>query len=234
MERSGSSQRGTARQGPGAAYEVVLFDLDGTLIDPRLAITGSVQYALAQFGIAVDDLDLLLPFIGPPLIDSFERYYGFNHAQARDAVEAYRVAFRERGLSNNEPYPGIDRLLEDLHARGVTMAIATSKPTVFAEEIARTLGFSPWFEMIAGSNLDHTRVAKHEVIAHVLDQRPHFRERAIVMVGDREHDIVGARAHGIDTIAVAYGYGSRQEFDIAAPIAVAETVEHLGELLGAW
>lgn len=114
------------------------------------------------------------------------------------------------------------------------MAIATSKATVFAEDIAETLGFSRWFDLIAGSNLDHTRVAKHEVIAHVLDERPHYRERSIVMVGDREHDVFGARAHGIDTIAVAYGYGSRQEIDSAAPIAVAETVEHLGELLGVW
>jgi phosphoglycolate phosphatase len=220
--------------GLSSGYEVVLFDLDGTLIDPRLAITGSVQYALAQLGIVVDDLDRLLPFIGPPLVESFQRYYGLSHAQAIEAVQAYRHAFRERGMAHNQPYPGIDRLLADLHARGVAMAIATSKATVFAEEIAATLGFARWFEMIAGSNLDHTRVAKHEVIAHVLEQRPHYRERSIVMVGDREHDIFGARAHGIDTIAVAYGYGSRQEFDAAAPIAVAETVKHLGELLGAW
>ena len=101
-------------------------------------------------------------------------------------------------------------------------------------EILAALGFSRWFDLIAGSNLDHTRVAKQEVIAHVLAERPQYRERSIVMVGDREHDIFGARAHGIETIAVAYGYGSTEEFQAASPLAVAETVEHLGELLGVW
>jgi phosphoglycolate phosphatase len=217
-----------------AAFDVVLFDLDGTLIDPRLAITGSVQYALARQGIIVEDLDLLLPFIGPPLIESFQRYFGFDLERAIEAVEAYRHAFREWGMTHNHPYPGIDRLLQDLNERGVSLAIATSKSTDFAEEIAGTLGFDRWFDLIAGSNLNHTRVAKHEVIAHVLDERPHYRERSIVMVGDREHDIFGARAHGIATIAVAYGYGSRDEFAAASPLAVAESVEHLGALLGIW
>jgi phosphoglycolate phosphatase len=217
-----------------AAYDVVLFDLDGTLIDPRLAITGSVQYALARHGIIVDDLDLLLPFIGPPLIESFQRYYGLNLVRATEAVEAYRHAFRERGMAHNHPYSGIERLLQDLSQAGVLLAIATSKSTVFAEEITDMLGFSRWFDLIAGSNLDHTRVAKQEVITHVLAERPHYRERSIVMVGDREHDIFGARAHGMDTIAVAYGYGSIDELEAAAPIAVAESVEQLGELLGVW
>ena len=218
-----------------AAYDVVLFDLDGTLIDPRLAITGSVQYALAEQGIKVSDPDDLLPFIGPPLIESFQRYYGLDLAQAVEAVEAYRFAFREWGMAHNRPYPGIEQLLQALVGSGATLAIATSKATLFAEEILhRSVGFGRYFDLIVGSNLDHTRVAKQEVIAHVLAERPRYRERSIIMVGDREHDIHGARAHGIGTIAVAYGYGSLEEFAAASPLAVAQSVEHLGQLLGVW
>ncbi len=228
------SSRCKQNDGHRAAYETVLFDLDGTLIDPRLAITGSVQYALAEQGIRVEDPDLLLPFIGPPLIESFQRYYGLDLAQAVRAVEDYRFAFREWGMAHNQPYPGAAQLLRALHARGVVLTIATSKATPFAEAILDMLGFSRYFDLIVGSNLDHTRVAKQEVIAYLLAERPEIRERSAIMVGDREHDVFGARANGIDTIAVAYGYGTPEELAAAAPLTIAESVEHLGALLGVW
>lgn len=231
-DRTNYSSRREQDDGHRAAYETVLFDLDGTLIDPRLAITGSVQFALAEQGINVEDPDLLLPFIGPPLIESFQRYYGLDLAQAVRAVEDYRFAFSEWGMAHNQPYPGIELLIQTLHERNVLLAIATSKSTPFEETILDTLGFSRYFDLIVGSNLDHTRVAKQEVIAFLLAERPHIQDRSVIMVGDREHDVLGARANGIDTIAVAYGYGSPEELKAAAPLAIAESVEQLGTLLG--
>ena len=217
-----------------ATYDTVLFDLDGTLIDPRIAITHSVHYALVQFGIDDVDPDDLLPFIGPPLLDSFERHYGLRGDDGKQAVEHYRTRFSELGPSANTPYPGIEELLQSLHADGVRLAIATSKPTVFASEIVVTLGFDRWLDLVVGSNLDHTRVAKAEVIAHVLDERPQIREGSVIMVGDREHDVIGARSHGIETIGATWGYGAAGELERAGAGWLAADIDELGSLLGAW
>ena len=215
-------------------YQTVLFDLDGTLIDPRRAITHSVHYALTQFGFGETHPDELLAFIGPPLLDSFDRYFGLQGIDGKRAVEAYRERFSELGPSANIPYEGVEALLQALHGRGVRMAIATSKPTVFAEEIASAFGFDRWIDLVAGSNLDHTRVAKAEVIAYVLEERPHIRSGSAIMVGDREHDVFGARAHGIGTIGATWGYGAPGELERAGADMLASDITELGTLLGAW
>jgi phosphoglycolate phosphatase len=209
-----------------------MFDLDGTLTDPKVGITASVQHALRKFGIEVSDRDTLVPFIGPPLIESFERYYGFSHEQAIEAVAGYREYFSVTGLLENELYPGIPELLARLHERGIALAVATSKPTVFAEQIVEHFGIAPYFEVIVGSNLDHTRVAKAEVIEYLRAEHVPFQTEQIVMVGDREHDIFGAKAHGLSAIGVAYGYGTSAELEVAGAIGVAATVDELGDLLG--
>lgn len=216
------------------AYQTILFDLDGTLIDPRTAITHSVHFALEQSGINDTHPDDLLAFIGPPLLDSFERFFGLRGDDGKRAVEAYRERFSQLGPFANRLYEGIDQLLETLHERGVTMAIATSKPTVFAEEIATAFGLDPWIDLVVGSNLDHTRVAKAEVIDHVLQERPHIRSGSVIMVGDREHDVFGARAHDIGTIGATWGYGAPGELERAGADHLANDIEHLGSLLGAW
>jgi phosphoglycolate phosphatase len=216
------------------SYQTVLFDLDGTLIDPRAAITHSVHYALGQSGIGDTHPDELLAFIGPPLLDSFERYFGLTGEDGKRAVDAYRERFSELGPLANKLYEGVDQLLQSLRGGGVTMVIATSKPTVFAEEIAMAFGLDRWLDLVVGSNLDHTRVAKAEVIGHVLLELPHIRSGSVIMVGDREHDVIGARAHNIGTIGVRWGYSGPGELEHAGADHLANDIEHLGSLLGAW
>jgi phosphoglycolate phosphatase len=212
-------------------YHAVLFDLDGTLTDPRVGITRCVQLALSRSGIEVADPDALTPYIGPPLLESFDRIHGLDRERGLLAIGHYRERFAEVGWRENELYPGIPELLADLHAAGTILIIATSKPTVFAEQIVTHFGLAPYIDLIAGSNLDNTRVAKAEVIAHVLAERPGIADRKLVMVGDREHDIIGARHHGLDAIGVAYGYGGVAELQSAGASAIAQTVEELGTLL---
>ncbi|ABZ83008.1 haloacid dehalogenase-like hydrolase [Heliomicrobium modesticaldum Ice1] len=212
-------------------YELILFDLDGTLTDPKTGITKSVQYALSKYGIIVEDLDSLIPFIGPPLIESFQRFYGFDESQARRAVDFYREYFSVTGLYENALFPGIPELLARLSAAGKRLAVATSKPTCFAEQILRHFGIDCYFDHIVGSNLDGTRCAKSEVVAAALALFPRVDRRRVIMVGDREHDIIGAKANGIASMAVSYGYGSLEELEAAGPGQIAGSVEVIEPLL---
>lgn len=208
----------------------ILFDLDGTLTDPMTGITKSVQYALAHYGIKVDDLRELLGFIGPPLKGSFEQFYGFSDAQATEAVEIYREYFSQTGLFENEIYPGIPELLKSLTAQGKKLYLATSKPTVFATQILDHFSISQYFSFVGGSLLSGERVEKDDVIRYVLEENKIDKETA-VMIGDRRFDIEGAKACGLSAIGVLYGYGDRSEFLQAD--AVAETVAELSALLDA-
>jgi phosphoglycolate phosphatase len=212
-------------------YQTILFDLDGTLSDPKFGITSSVQYALAKFGIVEDDLDRLEPFIGPPLAVSFAQVYGFDEEQTKQAIAYYRERFVERGMFENVLYAEIPALLARLKAQGKTLCVATSKPTVFAEQILQHFEIASFFDFVAGSNLDGTRVDKTEVIEAVLAAYPHLSKGDMVMIGDRKHDLIGARNTGLDSIGVLYGYGSLAELQAEQPTHLAETVEALGELL---
>ncbi|VBB06749.1 Hypothetical protein LUCI_1985 [Lucifera butyrica] len=212
-------------------YEVILFDLDGTLIDPKEGITKSVHYALEKFGIAVHDLDELTPFIGPPLTDSFEEYYGFSPEQARQAVLYYREYFSVKGVYENKVYPGMDGLLDQLRDAEKKLIVATSKPSEFAEIIIRHWGLDPYFALVAGSNLNGTRIKKAEVIEYILEQLAGVEKSKVVMVGDRKHDIIGADEAGIDSIAVAYGYGSLAELTAAHPTHLVQSIAELRNLL---
>jgi phosphoglycolate phosphatase len=212
-------------------FQTVLFDLDGTLVDPRVGITRCVQLALSRSGIEVDDPDTLTPYIGPPLLESFDRIHGLTRDQAIQAITHYRERFAEIGWRENEVYPGIPDLLRELHASGTTVIVATSKPTVFAERIVTHFGLSPFIDFVAGSNLDNTRVAKSEVIAHVLSERPGLTADMSVMVGDREHDVIGARHNRLEAIGVAYGYGGAEELQTAGASLVAHSVTELREML---
>lgn len=213
----------------------ILFDLDGTLTDPGAGITRSVQYALKKYGIEVDDLTGLYPFIGPPLKESFQKFFGFDQAEAREAVAAYREYFSERGIYENQLYQGVAEMLERLRSAGQTLLLATSKPTVYAEKILRHFKIDEYFQFISGSELDGSRTDKAEVIEQALEQsRVSDRTRAI-MVGDREHDVIGAKKAGLAVIGVLYGYGDREElsragadFIVADPPALAEKLASLG------
>lgn len=227
-------------------YDYILFDLDGTLTDPKQGITGCVQYALHKMGIEEPDLDKLEPFIGPPLLDSFHEFYGFNEEQGWQATEYYRERFRVTGWCENEVYPGMERLLADLKDSGKKLAVASSKPQEFVEQILVHFGLRPYFDVVVGSGMDGTRTKKEDVVEEALRQllpEQLFYEimdrefpnaltyDTIAMVGDRKFDIVGAKAYHIAGIGVAYGYATPGELEKAGADVIAETVEELGKIL---
>jgi len=207
-------------------YPVIFFDLDGTLTDPAEGITKSVQYALARFGIDTP-LEQLRSFIGPPLHHSFMTTYGFDQSTAGRAVEFYREYFVEQGMYQNRMFDGIPELLRGLRQSGCELCVVTSKPTVYAEQIVHHFGLDGYFDAVVGSDLD---LSNSEKVVLVRLAMGHFEERdagQFVMVGDREHDIIGASANGIASIGVTYGAGSRQELTAANATHIVDT---LGEL----
>jgi len=214
-----------------AKYDIILFDLDGTLTEPKEGITRSVQYALAKFGIYENDLDSLVKFIGPPLKDSFIKYYYLDEKQAWQAVLFYREYFAKKGMFENAVFEGIPELLHDLKDMGKKLAVATSKPTFYSEKILDYFKIAKYFTLVAGSNLDGTRVIKTEIIRYALEETAGGITSGVVMVGDREHDIIGARENGIDSIAVTYGYGSVTELRKAQPAHLAGSVIDLEKIL---
>ena len=209
----------------------ILFDLDGTLTDPGVGITNSVAYALERYGVSVPDRRTLYPFIGPPLVESFQRYYAFSPADARAAVDVYREYFADRGIFENELYPGIPELLARLRGAGLKLVMATSKPEEFARRIAEHFGIAQYFDCIAGAAMDETRTHKHEVIEYALERCGNPDRGAVLMVGDREHDVLGAARCGIRCLGVLYGYGSRDELLAAGACAAVPTVEAVGEYI---
>ena len=187
----------------------LFFDLDGTLTDPKPGITGSIQYALGKLGHEVPSQDELAWCIGPPLRASFVALLG-GEDHADRAVELYRERFGDVGLFENSVYPEIERVLAKLGQSGFRMFVATSKPHVFARRIIDHFGLNNHFERVFGSELDGTRVHKADLIAYALAQTGVDPSRSL-MIGDRSHDVLGAKANGIDAIGVTYGYGSREE-----------------------
>lgn len=208
-------------------YNTILFDLDGTLTDPGIGITNSVAYALKKHGIEVTDRTKLYPFIGPPLLDSFQRFYGFSEEQSEQAVADYREYFREKGLFENEVYSGVEELLQRLKESGRRLIIATSKPEEFAVKILKHFGLASYFDYIVGATMDSSRSKKGDVIAYALEVCGITDKTDVVMVGDREHDVLGAKGNGLDSVGVLYGYGSREELEKAGATCVAETVEDI-------
>ena len=194
----------------------ILFDLDGTLTDPREGITRSIQYALAKLGIDEPDLTRLEHFIGPPLLQAFMQFYRFDEAKAWEAVNFYRERFKVTGLYENRVFEGVSELLEGLQAQGRTLYIATSKPWEFAREIARHFDFARHFKVIYGSELDGTRTHKDELIRHLLDSEGLAAEHCL-MIGDRMHDLLGASRNGVACIGVGYGFGSEDELRAHQP-----------------
>ena len=211
--------------------DVILFDLDGTLTDPAEGITNSVAYALRHYGIEVADRRTLTPFIGPPLAESFRKFFGFSEVQAKEAVEVYREYFSSRGILENRVYEGIPAMLASLQAAGKTLVLATSKPWVYAEQILAHFSLDRYFSFVAGSELDHRRVDKHEVIEYALESLKMTDRERVVMVGDRLHDMIGAKKSSLTAVGVLYGYGSREELEAAGADTLCEDVASLTDLL---
>ncbi|MFB4368124.1 MULTISPECIES: HAD family hydrolase [unclassified Pseudomonas] len=204
----------------------VLFDLDGTLTDPREGITRSVQYALSKLDIHEPNLVALEHFIGPPLLQCFMHTYNLSEARAWEAVNHYRDRFREVGLYENQLFDGVIELLQLLQEQGRTLYIATSKPTVFASEIARHFDFARYFKAIYGSELDGARTHKVELIAHLLEQEG-LDAADTLMIGDRKHDLIGAHSNGLQAVAVGYGFGSLEELAGERPAYHVQTLAQL-------
>ena len=204
-------------------YQYVLFDLDGTLTDPGLGITNSVMYALRKFGINVSDRSQLYPFIGPPLRDSFRVYYGFSDEQCERAVRYYREYFKKSGMFENEVYDGICELLTRLKVSGRTLVVATSKPEVFALEILRHFDLYKYFDFVAGATLNDVRNQKADIIKYALETLNITEKKSAIMIGDRKHDIIGAKETGLDSIGVLYGYGTYDELKNAGATYIANT-----------
>lgn len=207
-------------------YKYVLFDLDGTLTDPKEGITKSFQYALQFFDIQEELLNLL-KVIGPPLLDSFMDFYGFTREKAEAAVEKYRERFREKGIYENALYPGVQEMLLDLKSHGAKIALATSKPQLFALQILEHFAIEKYFDVKVGSELDGTRNYKDEVIEEVLCQFGFPNRREVLMVGDRKHDILGAKKCGIDSAGVSFGYAEPGELEAAGADYILHSVKDL-------
>ena len=210
--------------------EYILFDLDGTLDDPFEGITKSVEYAMKKFGVTCDR-KTLGGFIGPPLTESFSKYFGLSDEDARLAVDYYREYYRPTGIFEVEIYDGIPALLKKLSDSGKKLILATSKPIVFADMILEKYGLSGYFSATFGSELDGTRVKKADVIAYAYENFP-FDKKSAVMVGDRRHDVEGAHEFGIPCIGVTFGYGDRAEHEACGADIIAESVSELGNILG--
>lgn len=212
-------------------YQYILFDLDGTLTDSQVGITTCVAYALEDFGIHTENLEKLKKFIGPPLKESFMKFYNLMDEEGDKAVEKYRERFSTIGLYENEVYEGIPLLLERLKNQGKTLLVATSKPTVYSEKILEHFGLNHYFLFVAGSELDGTRVNKEEVIQYALEENGITDLEKVVMIGDKEHDMIGAKVCGVDSIGVLYGFGDREELEQQEATYIAETVNDLEKIL---
>ena len=233
----------------------ILFDLDGTLTNPKTGITKSVQYALAHFGIE-EEADNLTRFIGPPLIDSFMNFYGFSLEQAREGVTAYREYFAPKGIFENDVYPGVPEMLAALKEKGAILAVASSKPELFVEQILEHFDLAKYFDVVVGSLLNETRTSKEEVLEEALRQlgvmstdnlrqvgytkkdndivanmEDDDKKATIAMVGDRKFDIIGAKAHGLTAVGVSFGFAEPGELEAEEPDFIAETVEQLKDYL---
>lgn len=212
-------------------FDTILFDLDGTLTDPAEGITNSVAYALKKMGITPPKKNELLKFIGPPLAESFEKYYNLSKEDSFKAVDIYREYFAPKGIFENNVYEGIPEMLEALKKSGKTLAVATSKPTVFAKKILEHFDLDKYFDFVVGSNLDGTLTNKAEVVAVVLEKIGNTDPTRTAMVGDRSHDVIGGLKNSIFPIGVSFGYGSTEELYNSGAKYIAHSVAELTEFL---
>ncbi len=208
-------------------YSCVLFDLDGTLTDPKEGITRCVQYALRSFGIE-EDCENLVCFIGPPLAEMFAETYGID---GYAAVDKYRERYTDVGIFENSVYDGIADMLFYLKNVGVRVALATSKPEVFARRILEKYELMEYFDEVCGSELDGHRTDKSEVVAEALRRLGNPDESGVIMVGDRSHDVIGAAKCGVKCIGVSFGYAAEGELETAGAVAIADSVEELKQML---
>ena len=209
----------------------LLFDLDGTITDPAIGITRSVQHALRHFGIDEPDLKTLEKFIGPPLVDAFVEFYGLTREQGREALGVYREYYADTGLYEATLYADIGPLLKRAKRGGYEVVMATSKPEMYARRLMRHFGLSEAFSDIAGSDMAERRADKTAVIREAMARLAITDPSEALMIGDRRFDVESGRALGMETVGVLYGYGSREELEAAGADHLVATVRELSELI---
>jgi len=209
----------------------ILFDLDGTLTDSKTGIVKSAQYALESFGIKVENTDDLTSFIGPPIRQSFKDFFVFDDSNVEKAVEKFRERYFSIGVYENEMYEGIDILLGKLKDKGKTLFVATSKVTTLANTVLSHFKIDSYFAFVSGSEMNGDRSEKAEVIIHALEQNNITDLSSCILIGDRKHDISGAKSIGTKSIGVLYGYGSFEELSEAGADYIVKDINELSELL---
>ena len=209
-------------------YKAIFFDLDGTLTESGEGITKSVQYALEKIGKPEEDLEKLKVFVGPPLMEQFMKYAGVDEATGRKAVEFYRERYEVKGIYENHPYESVEEMLQELKRKGYILAGASSKPEYYVTQILDYFKLSSYFDVVVGSEMNGARTSKSEVIEEALKRiNMSDKRNEVLMVGDKEHDVLGARAAGLDCVAVAYGYGTQEELTEANPLKIVDSVDEL-------
>jgi len=211
-------------------YKYIIFDLDGTITDPKVGITKSIDFALRHFEIKTEDLDSLCKYIGPPLLSTFQEGYGFSEEKAKLAVSKYREYFNVTGIYENIVYNGVTKMLRNLQTKQIKLMMATSKPTEFANRILEYFSLNQYFDFVAGSEMDGTRIEKADVIKYVIEENKILDISEVIMIGDRKHDIIGAKITGIDSAGVLYGYGDKDELMQAGADYIIENVEDINNL----
>lgn len=212
-------------------FDFILFDLDGTLTDPKEGITNCVKYALHHFNIEENDESILLKFIGPPLYDSFREIYGFSHDNAKLAVDKYRERYSITGIFENAVMDGAVDILRNLKASSKKTVLATSKPYIFAEKIVKKYGLSEYLDYIVGADLKNGLSYKDEIINEVLRITKPDDLSKVVIVGDRKYDILGAKKCGISSIGVRCGYAEENELEDAGADFIFENLAKVKEFL---
>ena len=208
--------------------KAILFDLDGTLTDSGEGIMNCAKLALQHYGLPIPSEAELRTFVGPPLHESFVRF-GVPAEEADNAVKIYRSRYIPIGKFENHPYEGIREVLQKLNDLGHTLYVATSKPEGMSVDILEHFDLAKYFHVIAGASLDRSRSSKEDVIAYLLEQCGDHDEK--IMVGDTTFDVIGAKAHGIPTVGVSWGYGKVEDMEKAGAISIAYTMDELFDML---
>ena len=213
-------------------YTHLLFDLDGTLTDPKEGITKCVQYALRHFGIEEPDLDKLTIFIGPPLIPSFMEFYGLSGEQAEEALMVYRERFSTIGLFENRVLEGIPQMLAALKEQGKYLGVASSKPEEYVLRILERFDLLQYFDEVTGASMDEKRSEKKDVIEEALMRMGRLDDRkGILMIGDRKHDAEGARLSGLDCLCVYTGFAPEGELEEAGADYICHSIDQMAAFL---
>lgn len=214
-------------------YKYILFDLDGTITESGPGIMNSVRYALEKMGFPTLPEETLRKFIGPPLAESMMRYSDMTGEQAAQAIVCYREHYTKKGIFENALYPGVETMLRELKENGKILALSTSKPELYAKQILAHFQVESYFSAVCGASMDEKRVEKAEIIACTLDELglAEAQKREVLMVGDREHDVLGARKNGLDCLGVLYGYGSRRELEDAGARFIAASAQEAARMI---